>query len=224
MVKRELILTNDGSSTIRINDLNENYHSGHGAIQEAMHVFIQNGLGSVSNSSCLPLRVFEMGLGTGLNALLSYQYAKENAIEIIYSGIEAYPVEKELYSKMNYIEKIGVDYEDFFHWMHDLKWGGHERYDDHFTLRKIHLDLEDLVPELSNYDLVYYDAFGPRAQSEMWEMDKLEKMFSLLKTNGKLITYCAQGQFKRNLKQIGFDVVALPGPPGKREMTVAIKL
>ncbi|TNF46323.1 MAG: SAM-dependent methyltransferase [Bacteroidetes bacterium] len=223
-MKRELILTNDGSSTIRINDLNENYHSGHGAIQEAMHVFIQNGLGSISSSSDLPIRVFEMGLGTGLNALLSYQYAKENAIEIIYLGIEAYPVEKELYSKLNYIERIGVEYVDFFHWMHDLKWGVHERFDDHFSLEKIHQDLSKYNPELSIYDLVYYDAFGPRAQSEMWELNKLEKMFSLLKPNGKLITYCAQGQFKRNLKQIGFDVVALPGPPGKREMTVAIKL
>lgn len=223
-MKKELILTNDGSMTIRINDLNENYHSGHGAIQEAMHVFIQNGLGLIPSSSDLPIRVFEMGLGTGLNALLSYQYAKENSIEIIYSGIEAYPVEKEFYSKLNYVEIIGVDYVDFFSWMHDLKWGVLERYDDHFSVRKIHQNLSVFCPEPSIFDLVFYDAFGPRAQSEMWEMDKLEKMFSLLKTNGKLITYCAQGQFKRNLKQIGFDVVALPGPPGKREMTVAIKL
>lgn len=222
-MKRELILTNDGSSTIRINDLNENYHSGHGAIQEARHVFIQNGLASISNPTGLPVRIFEMGLGTGLNALLSYQFSKENNIEIIYSGIEAYPVEKELYSRLNYIEKVGCQYKGFFKWMHALKWGVQERYNEHFTLEKIHQDLSIYNPETSNFDLVYYDAFGPRAQSEMWELDKLGKMFSLLKSNGKLITYCAQGQFKRNLKQIGFDVIALPGPPGKREMTVATK-
>lgn len=224
MVKRELIITNDGSSTIRLKGLNENYHSGHGAIQEAMHVFIQNGLASISHSSGLPIFVFEMGLGTGLNALLSYQYAKEKSVEIIYSGIEAYPIEKELYSKLNYVEKIGIDCSDFFHWLHNLKWDVLERYDDHFSVRKIHQDLSVFYPEPLIYDLVFYDAFCPKAQSEMWELDKLEKMFSLLKTKGKLITYCAQGQFKRNLKQIGFEVVALPGPPGKREMTVAIKL
>ena len=214
------MLTDDGSSTIYIPEMDENYHSSHGAIQEAKHVFLKNGLETVSQKE---VSIFEMGLGTGLNALLTAQYSMQNDVKIKYHGIEAFPVEKAMVDALNYVEKIDPDLATVFSKMHQCDWGSTEAITDCFSLLKTHQKIEDFIPEAGTIDMVYFDAFGPRAQIEMWEISVLSKMYTMLKPNGILVTYCARGQFKRDLKALGFEVESLPGPPGKREMTRAVK-
>jgi len=220
-MKREIRHTADGSATIYLPDLDENYHSNHGAIQEARHVFLKYGIETLNQDQ---ITVFEMGFGTGLNALLTYQFGLENNKQIHYLGIEAYPVEKELIDSLNYLQIIGEEYASIFQQMHVSDWDKDVELSERFTLKKIHQKIENYSPEKASVDIIYFDAFGPRAQSEMWEMSVLEKMNQMLRPNGILVTYCAMGQFKRDLKSLGFVVEGKPGPPGKREMTVAIKL
>ena len=212
-------MTDDGSTTIYIPEMDETYHSTHGAIQEARHVFLKHGLASFSDES---IAVFEMGFGTGLNALLTYQFG-EKKYSIDYIGIEAYPVEKELIDSMNYLKEVGEEYTSVFERMHTSKWGERVALSDRFSLTKIHEKIEDYLPEKESIDLVYFDAFGSRAQGAMWAPSVLEKMHLMLRSGGVLVTYCAMGQFKRDLKALGFSVSGRPGPPGKREMTVAVK-
>ena len=214
------MLTDDGSSTIYIPEMDENYHSSHGAIQEARHVFLKNGLETLAQKG---ISVFEMGFGTGLNALLTAQFSMRHHIKIKYHGIEAFPVEMAMVDTLNYVEKIDPDLATVFSKMHQCDWGSTEVISDCFSLLKIHQKIEDFIPEMGTIDIVYFDAFGPRAQLEMWETSVLSKMHAMLKPNGILVTYCARGQFKRDLKALGFEVESLPGPPGKREMTRAIK-
>lgn len=219
-MKREITKTADGSTTIRILEMEENYHSHHGAIQEAVHVFLDHGLDFMKQDT---VRIFEMGFGTGLNALLTLKRATESAISIDYVGIEAFPVEKELIDGLNYVELIGADLQAEYDKMHEVAWEEKVEINPSFSLTKIHAKIEDFIPEGEKFDLIFYDAFGPRAQGDMWELPVLEKMADLLRDGGVLVTYCAQGQFKRYLKSLGFTIERLPGPPGKREMTRATK-
>lgn len=219
-MKREIITTNDGSSSIYIPEMDETYHSVHGAVQEALHVFIKNGLGLLSSKE---INVFELGFGTGLNAILSEQYSSQNSILINYHSIEAFPVEVSLVKLLNYNDIIKYNVE-IFDSIHSAKWEVLNRISETFQLKKIEAKIQDFELDKNHYDIVFFDAFGPRAQSEMWSVEILQKMYDGLKPDGKLVTYCAQGQFKRDLKSIGFKVENLPGPPGKREMTVATKL
>ena len=219
-MKRELLRTQDGSMTIYIPEMDENYHSGHGAFQEAMHVFIENGVKTISKNE---IKVFEMGFGTGLNALLTLQHSLHTGFRIDYSGIEAYPVENELLKGIDYDKLVDEEASKLFPLLHSSPWGVPVSLTKEFTFRKLHQRIENYVPEQNTYDLTYYDAFGPRAQGDMWELPILEKMRDILKPGGILVTYCAKGQFKRDLKSLGFEVESLPGPPGKREMTRAIK-
>lgn len=220
-MKREIIETGDGSKTLFLPDLNENYHSSHGALQEALHVFIENGIHAVEGKE---LSIFEMGFGTGLNALLAFDDALKNNRLINYTGIEAFPVDLSDALNMGYEKYVDPTTARFFKSLHELEWGSTHQIHPLFKFRKLHRKIEDHLPELNHYDLVFFDAFGPRAQAEMWELPILEKMFAMLKTSGMLVTYCAKGQFKRDLKSLGFEVVSQPGPPGKREMTQAFKL
>lgn len=217
-MKREIRKTADGSTTIYIPEMDENYHSHHGAIQEAEHVFLKHGLESIEQSN---LRVFEMGFGTGLNALLTLKRAKELGKRIEYVGIEAFPVEPELMEGINYIDGVGAEWAPYFEAMHRGEWELPVEISEWFALTKIHAKIEDYQPKQDAIDLIYFDAFGPRAQGDMWELPVLEKMATMLKPGGILVTYCAQGQFKRHLKSLGFEIERLPGPPGKREMTRA---
>lgn len=219
-MKREIIETNDGSKTIFIPEMNENYHSGHGAYQEAMHVFIQHGIRALDKKE---FSVFEMGFGTGLNALLSLNEAVKNELLVSYTGIEAYPVEIEHASQMCYESHVDPEVSLLYEKLHESSWGTEHIIHPAFSFRKLHQKIEDHLPEMSSYDIIFYDAFGPRAQSSMWELPILEKMHRMLKSDGLLVTYCAKGQFKRDLKSLGFEVVSVPGPPGKREMTQAFK-
>jgi tRNA U34 5-methylaminomethyl-2-thiouridine-forming methyltransferase MnmC len=170
-----------------------------------------------------PIAVFEMGFGTGLNALLTSEFANSNQVEVLYKGIEAFPVEEELIKSLNYVEEIGGNSQGNFELIHSIDWNIEQQINTFFALTKIHAKIEDFVPVANSIDIVYYDAFGPRAQGEMWQKYILEKMYKMLKPNGIFVTYCAMGQFKRDLKAIGFTVEGKPGPPGKREMTVGIK-
>lgn len=219
-MKRKLVLTADGSSSIFIPGMEESYHSMHGALQEAQHVFIDNGLANVTGTK---LRIFELGFGTGLNALLSLDYGITNKTEIRYDAIEAHPVTNEIIEQLNYTRLIEKDYNDAFANFHNSKWEENIRVHKNFTLRKINCRIQDYEVRKKSYHIIYFDAFGPKAQPEMWIPDVLAKMYEALTKDGVLITYCAQGQFRRDLKAIGFKVEKLKGPPGKREMTRAIK-
>jgi tRNA U34 5-methylaminomethyl-2-thiouridine-forming methyltransferase MnmC len=219
-MKRELRLTADGSPTLYVPELDETYHSMHGSVQEARHVFIENGLRFVATES-KQVNILEVGFGTGLNALLTAQYAKENAIHINYVGLEAYPVEEAIWKEINYhtdAEARTLHTKIMAH-----PFGETNSIDLNFSLFKEAKLIQDWVAD-ETFDLIYYDAFGPRAQAEMWELPIFEKLYSLLNVDGALVTYCAQGQFKRHLKSLGMRVDSLPGPPGKREMTRGIKI
>lgn len=221
-MKREVITTADGSKTIYIPEMDENYHSGHGALQEAKHVFIENGLKHFSGKP--EITIFEMGFGTGLNALLSMIEADKTKIQIHYIGIEAFPIEKELVETISYQDLVDAKYRESFFKMHSSEWNQRIQLTENFSFLKIHDKIENYIPEAGSVDIIYFDAFGPRAQGAMWNIEILQKMYDVLKPNGIFVTYCAKGQVKRDLKALGFVVEALPGPPGKREMTLATKV
>lgn len=226
-MERKVQLTEDGSSTIYIPEMDETYHSTHGAIQEANHVFLKHGIETLHRSEVKSesanISVFEMGFGTGLNALLTSEFANDNLVQIVYKGIEAYPIDEELIKSLNYAEEIGGKSGENFELIHSSDWNIEQEINTYFKLTKIHEKIENFVPVPNSIDIVYYDAFGPRAQGEMWRKSILEKMHTMLKPSGIFVTYCAMGQFKRDLKALGFTVEGRPGPPGKREMTIGIK-
>jgi len=219
-MKRELRLTADGSPTLYVPELDETYHSMHGSVQEARHVFIENGLRFVATES-KQVNILEVGFGTGLNALLTAQYATENAIRVNYVGLEAYPVEEAIWKEINYL--TDAEARTLYTKIMAHPFGETISIELNFSLFKEAKLIQDWVAN-GTFDLIYYDAFGPRAQAEMWELPIFEKLYSLLNVGGALVTYCAQGQFKRHLKSLGMRVESLPGPPGKREMTRGTKI
>ena len=216
----ELKKTADGSFTLYVPGLDEHYHSYHGALQEAKHVFIENGVLSLKSKK---IRILEVGFGTGLNALLTACESVVLESEIEYVGVEAYPVPIELLQKMDYASLI--DHKNAFkfynHMIQDV-WGKEQLIHDSFKLTKVKQKIENYECD-ETFDIIYFDAFGPRVQGEMWTIAIMEKMHNSLNVNGFLVTYCAKGQFKRDLKTVGFQVLDLPGPPGKREMVRAVK-
>lgn len=221
MNKLKLILSEDGSHTLYREDIDENYHSGHGAIQEAVHVFIQAGLAPLVGSKRL-LTILEMGFGTGLNALLTANFAHLVKQQIHYIGLEAYPVELDLIKQLNYPEQIGGMSETHFNKIHEAKWDGIGVVNNFLTLQKIEQKLEDFIPR-KGIDLVFYDAFGPNSQAEVWDINLFDKLFNYMNSDSVLVTYCAKGQVRRDLESVGFTVERLAGPPGKREMLRATK-
>lgn len=222
----QLIETEDGSSSLFIPALNETYHSFHGAIGESKHVFIANGLAYFSDKHSKDvLNVLEVGFGTGLNALLTLLHANATATEIQYNTMEPYPLAPEVIEKLNYPAKLdGPGAEKYFLNLHGAAWGISNKLSPHFTFRKYLLKLEDFTAEKGSYDVVFFDAFAPSKQAELWTESALQIVYEALSPSGVLVTYCAQGQFKRNLKAVGFEVQTLPGPRGKKEMVRAVKL
>ncbi|MDB4088575.1 tRNA (5-methylaminomethyl-2-thiouridine)(34)-methyltransferase MnmD [Flavobacteriales bacterium] len=212
-------LTEDGSHTLYNEKMNETYHSTHGAIQEANHVFILNGIRAVLNKD---ISILEVGFGTGLNAYLTYDFALKNNMNILYTGLETFPLSKEIINQLNYKSEIPNFDLEVFSEIHKSKWNIKNKIKSNFILNKVHVSLQDFTSN-DKFDIIYYDAFGPRAQKEMWEKSLFEKLFKMLNIGGKLVTYCAMGQFKRDLKSCGFIVESVTGPPGKREMTIAYK-
>ena len=225
MNKRQFLITEDGSHTIYIPELDETYHSTHGAIRESTYVFIEQGLKYVAGrGSVEKIRIFEVGFGTGLNALLSALYTKKKRISMEYESIEAFPLNRSEVQKLNYAGLIKqFRSKEIFQKIHESPWGKWIDISSGFQLRKINLKLQDYKVK-EQFDLCFFDAFAPSKQPEMWTKEILEKMYALLTTNGVLVTYCAKGQLKRDLKSMGFEVETLPGPPGKFEMVRAIKI
>ncbi len=224
-MKLEFQKSGDGSHTLFRPDINETYHSHHGAIQESLHVFIQEGVTYQSNSlGTDQLSVFEVGYGTGLNALLTHLHAKKTGLSVNYETVELFPLEKSIWSALNYPNLIEEDLASpIFEKHHESIWGEVMVFDDNFHMKKLSGDLME-VKLSGDFDIVFFDAFAPNKQAEMWEVPVFKKLFDHLKVNGILVTYCANGQFKRNLKEAGFRVDSIPGPPGKREMVRGVKL
>lgn len=221
-MNRTVIQTGDGSHTLYVQELGERYHSIHGAIQESVHVFIQSGLKQFEPGA-EPLSILEIGLGTGLNALLTLIESEKSGVNINYTAIEAFPLEQELIEQLNYIKLLNVpEYNTSFDKIHSAEWNKVLRLTEKFTLLKLHTTLEKAVFE-PKFQVVYFDAFGPRVQPEMWTDDVFSKLFSAMVQNGCLVTYCAKGEVKRTLKRAGFMVETIQGPPGKREMVRAWK-
>lgn len=220
MNTHEIRITGDGSKTIFLPELNETYHSSNGAVQESYHIFIQNGIELVEKKGTI--RILEVGFGTGLNALLSASWAEKNNQPIHYTGIESKPLPPELCFQLDYPPYIGQNTEKIYEALIHCDWEIENQLSTHFSIQKMEIRIQDIVA-VEHVDLIYFDAFGPRVQAEIWDITILEKMYQSLNVGGALVTYCAQGQFKRDLKAVGFSLEILPGPIGKREMTRAIK-
>lgn len=220
-MNREVIQTEDGSKTIRIIDLNENYHSIHGALQEANHVFMKYGLLEFQDK--MELAIFEMGFGTGLNAYLTAIKASELKMKVEYHGVEAFPVSDKELIELDYGGLIGEESRFIYDKLHTANWDQSVEIVNGFQLKKIHNEIQKMDFPSAFYDIVFYDAFGPQVQEDVWSVEIFEKIYSSMKAGGFLVTYCAKGQVKRNLKAVGFTIEELPGPPGKREMTRAWK-
>lgn len=219
-MKRKIITTADGSKTIQIEDWNEQYHSVHGAVQEAYHVFIKNGLSLFEGR---PLSILEIGFGTGLNAFITLLEAKKKELTVTYRGVEAYPVLPEELSELDYSTALGQsENEEYFLKMHQTPWGHSHEITQNFILEKQQLDFRE-VSDTNVFDLIYFDAFGARVQPELWTEEIFEIMFKAMKKGGVLVTYSAKGSVRRAMQQVGFVVERLPGPPGKREMLRAFK-
>ena len=220
-MKREILQTLDGSTTIHLPDWNESYHSKHGAIQEAYHVFIQNGLLTFNNQ---PISILEIGFGTGLNAFITYLESKKSNQKIDYYGVEAYPISADEISQMNYVSELNAASEsEVFKLMHECEWEIINQISPLFSLTKRKQFFEQIDDE-DKFDLIYFDAFGYRVQPDLWSTEIFRKMYKSLKSKGTLVTYAARGVVKRSLIEVGFKVEKLPGPPGKREMFRATKL
>ena len=219
-MKREIFQTLDGSTTIHLPEWNESYHSKHGAIQEAYHVFISNGLSLFQNK---PISILEIGFGTGLNTFITFLEASKTTQIIDYVGVEAYPVSSEEVLQMNYVSELNaLNQKAIFEKMHDSKWEEKIAISDNFTLTKRNQFFKDITDK-NTFDLIYFDAFGYRVQPELWSTEIFKLMYNSLKSDGVLVTYAARGVVKRSMIEVGFTVEKLPGPPGKREMFRATK-
>ncbi|TVZ25631.1 tRNA U34 5-methylaminomethyl-2-thiouridine-forming methyltransferase MnmC [Gillisia sp. Hel_I_86] len=223
-MKREIIITGDGSSTIHIPEWNEQYHSKHGALQEARHVFIDMGLIPISRREDLhEISILEIGFGTGLNALVTWEEAQNLKKSIDYNGVEAYPVAQEEVEKLNFSaiikDPLAVG---FFDKIHESEWEKKVEITKYFSLTKQQKFFQE-IEDTQLYNLIYFDAFGARVQPELWSVEILRKMYNALKNNGVLVTYAAKGSVRRAMLEVGFLVERLPGPPGKREMLRATK-
>jgi tRNA U34 5-methylaminomethyl-2-thiouridine-forming methyltransferase MnmC len=217
-VSNKLVITNDGSHSIFNPEINETYHSKHGAIVEAEHVFIRNGFSAVNKQN---INILEIGFGTGLNALLSSQKAVQKKVNVNYHTMELYPVNKESYTKLNFTDLIGLEQKELLI-LHTSAWEKECKINDYFTLTKSKSSLEKYTTN-TKFDIIYFDAFSPEKQPELWNESIFKKMYSYLKEDGFLVTYCAKGVVKRTMKAVGFEIIVLDGPPGKRQMTRANK-
>ncbi|WP_298550778.1 tRNA (5-methylaminomethyl-2-thiouridine)(34)-methyltransferase MnmD [uncultured Algibacter sp.] len=231
-MKREIIITADGSTTIQIPEWNEQYHSKHGAIQEAYHVFIKHGLHHFCNQECHlersrkvkeSISILEIGFGTGLNAFITLLEAKKLKLNINYNGVEAYPVSEDEIKALNYTETLKVENDEIlFQKIHETPWEERNQIKDGFILVK-RKQLFSEIRDTETHNIIYFDAFGARVQPELWTETIFEIMYNALKPNGILVTYSAKGSVRRAMQAVGFKVERLPGPPGKREMLRACK-
>ena len=223
-MKRQIVQTADGSTTIHIEDWDEHYHSKHGAIQEAYHVFIKSGLDHyLKTNQTSKATILEMGFGTGLNAFITLIEAQNRALEIDYVGLEAYPISDKEAQGMNYVEALSAEGErKYFEQLHQVAWEVTHTITPQFNLKKRKERFEGFCAN-KEFDLIYFDAFGARVQPELWTESIFQRMFDALKPKGILVTYAAKGSVRRAMQTAGFMVERLPGPPGKREMLRATR-
>ncbi|OFX21754.1 MAG: hypothetical protein A2041_13850 [Bacteroidetes bacterium GWA2_31_9b] len=216
----EIKKTSDGSTTIYNSDLNENYHSSFGAVSESMHVFIKNGLQHINK---LQINILEIGFGTGLNAILTYKATRDSNTKVNYTALEFYPLDLKLISNLNFVDFIQPSQNEIFTKMHECEWNKEVLIHSDFTLHKIMTNFNQFQFK-SFYDLVYFDAFAPDIQPEMWSETNFKKIYNSLNPSGILVTYSAKGLVKQNLRSAGFTVTRLVGAPGKRHMLRAEKI
>ncbi|WP_420601647.1 tRNA (5-methylaminomethyl-2-thiouridine)(34)-methyltransferase MnmD [Flagellimonas sp.] len=219
-MKRRIITTADGSKTIQIEDWDEQYHSKHGAIQEAYHVFIDHGLMLFQNTA---IKILEIGFGTGLNALITLMEMEKQNLQIQYVGVEAFPVSMEEVEQLEYCMQLNApENQSLFDKMHASEWEKTISITSNFSLQKQKKDFKS-INDTDLFNLIYFDAFGARVQPELWTEEIFLKMYNALQEKGVLVTYAAKGSVRRALQAVGFTVERLPGPPGKREMLRAAK-
>ncbi|HPE84084.1 MAG TPA: tRNA (5-methylaminomethyl-2-thiouridine)(34)-methyltransferase MnmD [Aequorivita sp.] len=216
-MKRTLLRTGDGSYTLHIPEWDEQYHSKHGAIAEALHVFIKEGLYYWSSKkAATEISIMEIGFGTGLNAFLTFLETERNVFQIDYTGVEAYPLRLDEIEKLNYASLLNASEEKFLQ-LHEISWEEKTAISDNFQLKKKEQFFSDINAE-NRYHLIYFDAFGIRVQPELWTEEIFQIMYNSLKPNGILVTYAANGNARRAMQAVGFSVERLSGPPGKKEM------
>jgi tRNA U34 5-methylaminomethyl-2-thiouridine-forming methyltransferase MnmC len=222
MKQPKIFITEDGSSSLYLEEINESYHSKYGAVNESRHVFIKSGLHQFKGEK--QVHILEVGFGTGLNALLTLVEACAEETTIHYDAIEPYPLSEVINEKLNYSELPGFEQtKDYFMVMHKAPFDKTIKINDNFTLRKLIQKLEKINLNDNFYHLVYFDAFSPEVQPELWTLEIFSKLFCLMRPGAIMVTYCAKGNVRRNMKEAGFEVERLPGPKGKREMIRASK-
>jgi tRNA U34 5-methylaminomethyl-2-thiouridine-forming methyltransferase MnmC len=241
-LQRKIITTADGSKTIHLVEWDEHYHSIHGAIQEANHVFIKHGLlffvenskiSSVTSSDSQTseeklsqgskeVTILEIGFGTGLNTFITLLEAQKLNVAVTYVGVEAFPISSDEIEAMNYSEQLDENRTKDFENIHQVSWEEKHRITSGFLLTKQKKYFAD-IDDQEQFDLIYFDAFGARVQPELWTEAIFQKMYNTLRPNGILVTYSAKGSVRRAMIAVGFTVERLPGPPGKREMLRATK-
>ncbi|NDW09884.1 tRNA (5-methylaminomethyl-2-thiouridine)(34)-methyltransferase MnmD [Dysgonomonas sp. 520] len=216
--------TADGSDTLYVPLLNEHYHSVNGAIQESKHIFIQAGLQKVAGLK-KDISILEIGFGTGLNTLLTLLEAEKSALNIDYTTLEYYPLPIDVVEKLNYTQQLQQDVKQDYLNLHTAKWNKPEDITAYFRLEKVETDFSrlDFNKSSKTFDLIYFDAFAPEKQGEMWSQEIFDYLYACTNPSGILTTYCAKGVVRRMMQQAGYLVERLPGPPGKREMLRAIR-
>jgi tRNA U34 5-methylaminomethyl-2-thiouridine-forming methyltransferase MnmC len=226
MHDRQIVITEDGSPTFFLPALNITYHSRHGAIRESNHIFISAGLEYFfcerKNLPDRSINIFEMGFGTGLNALLTLQFAIEKHQEIFYEAIEAYPLSTDEFLQLNYSDIISNKLTESFKKLHQCNWNETIKINDTFSFKKNKTDLTDFSTT-HQFHLIFFDAFDPNTQPGLWTATIFEKLYNMLFPGGILVTYCSKGAVRRAMQAAGFTVEKLKGPPGKREMVRARK-
>jgi len=215
-------ITEDGSHTIHVPEIGVTYHSFHGAIAESMHVYIEAGLNYLlETQKRSTLNILEMGFGTGLNALLSLQCAIKNSISIKYTAIDSDPLNPSEYNVLNYGNLLQMSHELLA--LHDAEWNLSVRIHELFSLEKQKIDLRNFESS-QQFQCVFFDAFSPVEQPELWTTEIFQKLFALLEPGGILVTYCSKSAVRKAMQEAGFQVTKIPGPRGKREMVRAIRL
>lgn len=223
LFESEIFITGDGSHSLKLKNYEEQYHSFNGALEESNHVFIQNGF-RYKNPPDQGYYILEMGLGTGLNALITAMISIDEKVKVFYDAIEAYPLSMDQTDQLNYPEILQNDnaYE-YFHKIHAANNKIYQNLDNYFFFRYFREKIEDVILMNDKYHLIYFDAFSPKIQPELWTEEIFQKIYNAMKKSGVLVTYSAKGSVKRALKNVGFQVDNPPGNKGKREMTRAIK-
>ena len=224
MLQLEIIITEDGSNTLYVPELKEHYHSTFGAIAESRHVFIEAGLLQALKNDTEEINILEVGFGTGLNALLTVLEASLKGFSVKYTALETFPLPQQLWSKLNYPEQIGdIKAKEIFQLLHQCNWDIEKEIIPGFFITKVERSLQDFKVAGMLYNLIYFDAFGPDVQAELWTDEIFRKISGMTAKGGILVTYSCKGSVRRALMAAGFAVEKIPGPKGKREMLRGVR-